>query len=129
MNFFRLIRQGLLEVHCRAWMSLDFYRAVLGFVLADILGDRALKVLEVLGSHDNPRVDPGLGKPGQQTGEIEDEFALAVGDQSQVGVDSLGLLLPQLDTDIGGLDRFGDFPSAGDWFRWAVRFFPAPLAV
>ena len=64
-------------------------KAELRFVLGHIVHQRVKEPLCMLGSHDDPVTDVRFGKTGKHRGEINDELAVGMGDDSEVRVGAL----------------------------------------
>src|SRR5262249_22309574 len=72
-------------------------RSVLRFELLQILLKRQIERLRVLRCHDDARVDLRLGQARQRTREVQDDLAVRMGDEDEVGVDPFGLRFRQLE--------------------------------
>ena len=65
--------------------------AVLRLELGQVVAERPVQRLGVGRGEDDPGVDLGLGQPGQDPREVDDDLGVGVGDEGEVGVDALRL--------------------------------------
>jgi hypothetical protein len=72
------------------WLVMQFNFAELLFVAFDIFLDRILQEFHVRGRHNDAGLHGRFGGAGDHAGEVDEELGGAVGDEREVGVDSLG---------------------------------------
>lgn len=64
----------------------EIYRSEMALVLGDILGEGLEEPLGVFGRHDDAALNHGFASRGKSGGEIDDEFAVGMGDNREIGI-------------------------------------------
>ena len=91
---------GKVEGGAVGTLAAELDRAELVLIFADIVRKGIEKTLGMLRRHHDAAADLGFGNAGEHRGEIDDEFAVGVGDNREVGIVPLGDLGLQFEADL-----------------------------